>query len=103
MADEPIRKDGPKEGESGAQEAEVPAVKDEGMIKETKETAPEIPGVLPLLPVRSRPNIRRGSTRSAMRSRYPSNRRRVITSYSIHYTKLYEALTSFRSIGAQGP
>ena len=52
MADEPIRKNDPQEGENDAQEAEVPAAKEEGLIKEAKETAPEIPSVLPLLPVR---------------------------------------------------
>ncbi|MGZ8439735.1 MAG: endopeptidase La [Candidatus Deferrimicrobiaceae bacterium] len=52
MADEPIGIDVPPGGEAGAPEAETPAGTEEGEGKETKESAPEIPSVLPLLPVR---------------------------------------------------
>src|SRR3990172_31714 len=52
MADEPIRNDDSQGGETGVSESEVPAGKEEGERRETKESAPEIPSVLPLLPVR---------------------------------------------------
>jgi len=52
MADEPIRNDVSQGGETGVTESEVPAGKEEGESRETKESAPEIPSVLPLLPVR---------------------------------------------------
>ena len=52
MADEPIRNDVSQGGETGVPESEVPAGKEEGESRETKESAPEPPSVLPLLPVR---------------------------------------------------
>jgi ATP-dependent Lon protease len=52
MADETIRKDIPQDEDTGAQEAELSAPQEEGESEETKESAPEIPSVLPLLPVR---------------------------------------------------
>src|SRR3989304_775865 len=52
MADEPIEGAVPQGGEAGAPEAEAPSGMEEGESKATKESAPEIPSVLPLLPVR---------------------------------------------------
>src|SRR3972149_3843384 len=52
MADEPIGTDVPQGGEAGAPEAEAPAGMEEGGGKETKESTPGSPSVLPLLPVR---------------------------------------------------